>query len=141
MQSMPAYVDPILYVDRLTQGPGMQLRNQFGDYAGGLEHALALATLAHATHREKAGSTPGLFRAPLSLTATDVDPDARTIALLHDVIAETDLTLEDLREEGFPEHILDAIDGWSRRRAPATSVDNERLARYQVALRILDNEQ
>ena len=119
----------------------MQLRNQFGNYAGGLEHALALATLAHATQRELAGTPSSVYPAPLALTLPDEDPDARTIALLHDVIAETDLTLEDLRAEGFPEHILDAVDHWERRRTLPPSIDTERLARYQIALRILDGKQ
>ena len=116
----------------------MQLRNQFGNYAGGLEHALALATLAHATQRERAGSGASLYASRLALTLPDADPDARTIALLHDVIEETDLTLDDLRAEGFPEHILDAVDHWERRRTMAPTIDTERLARYQTALRILD---
>ena len=119
----------------------MQLRNQFGDYAGGLEHALALATLAHATQRELAGTSPYAYSARNALALPDSDPDARTIALLHDVIEETDLTVDDLRAEGFPEHILDAVDHWNTRRTTPRFADSERLARYQMALRILDNEQ
>lgn len=116
----------------------MQLRNQFGNYAGGLEHALALATLAHATHRERSGAASRPYSPGLAFP--DIDPDARTIALLHDVIEATDLTLDDLRAEGFPEHILDAVTHWSSHRldAPRT-VERERLARYQAALSILDN--
>ena len=119
----------------------MQLRNQFGNYAGGLEHALALATLAHANHRELAGTSHSLYPTRTALALPDSDPDARTIALLHDVIEETDLTVEDLRAEGFPEHILDAVDHWSNRRAAPPVVDAERLARYQIALRILDGHE
>lgn len=119
----------------------MQLRNQFGDYAGGLEHALALATLAHATQRELAGTTPYSYSSRNALAVPDSDTDARTIALLHGVIEETDLTVDDLRAEGFPEHILDAVDHWNARRTPPRFADTERLARYQAALRILDNEQ
>jgi (p)ppGpp synthase/HD superfamily hydrolase len=119
----------------------MQLRDQFGDYAGGLEHALALATLAHATQRELAGTSTYSYSSRNSLSLPDSDPDARTIALLHDVIEDTDLTVDDLRAEGFPEHILDAVDHWTNRRATPRYVDSERLARYQIALRILDSEQ
>lgn len=116
----------------------MQLRNQFGDYAGGLEHALALATLAHAEYREAAVTSSTLYPVRMALALSDSDPDARTIALLHDVIEETDLTLDDLRQEGFPEHILDAVDHGNRRRSAPPTADVERLARYQAALRILD---
>jgi (p)ppGpp synthase/HD superfamily hydrolase len=119
----------------------MQLRNLFGDYAGGLEHALALATLAHASQREMASSPRSLYPTRTALTLPDSDPDARTIALLHDVIEETDLTVDDLRAEGFPEHILDAVDHWNNRRQAPAVVDAERLARYQIALRILDGNE
>ena len=119
----------------------MQLRNQFGDYAGGLEHALALNTLAHATQRGLATASSRSYAAHNALSLPDSDPDARTIALLHDVIEETDLTVDDLRAEGFPEHILDAVGHPAHRHATPPFVDSEQLARYQAALRILDSEQ
>ena len=101
----------------------MQLRNQFGDYAGGLEHALALATLAHADHRELAGASHSLYPARAALTLPDSDPDARTIALLHDVIEETDLTaLRDYESKGQSRpRVMASIDAVLARRASAKS--------------------
>lgn len=119
----------------------MQLRHQFGNYAGGLEHALALATLAHATHRERADTQAELYAPRNALSVPDSDPDARTIALLHDLMEDTDITVDDLRAEGFPEHILDGVDGWHIRSSAPKFVDAERHARYQIALRILDSEE
>ena len=37
------------------------------------------------------------------------DEERTAVALLHDVIEDTDITLDDLRCEGFNERILDAI--------------------------------
>lgn len=44
--------------------------------------------------------------------------DSKIVGMLHDVIEDTDISYDDLREEGFPEHIIEAIrcvtkeDGW-----------------------------
>jgi (p)ppGpp synthase/HD superfamily hydrolase len=115
----------------------MQLREHFGSYAGGLEHALALATLAHATQRRSAQSL-AMHPVRMALALPDEDADARTAALLHDVIADTDLTLEDLRNEGFPEHIVQAVDALASRRLRFSPFDETRLARYQNALDVFD---
>ena len=115
----------------------MQLREHFGSYAGGLEHALALATLAHATQR-RSGQSLYMHPVRMALALPDEDPDSRTVALLHDVIADTDLTLEDLRKEGFPEHIVQAVDALSFRRSSYSPFDEKRLARYQDALDVFD---
>jgi (p)ppGpp synthase/HD superfamily hydrolase len=115
----------------------MQLREHFGSYAGGLEHALALATLAHATQRER-GRSSVLHPVRMALALPYEDPDARTVALLHDVIEDSDLTLEDLRGEGFPEHIVQAVDALTFRSARLAPADEQRLARYQNALEIFD---
>ena len=87
----------------------MRLREHFGSYAGGLEHALALATLAHATQRA-CGAQTGAHPVRMALVLPEADTDARTVALLHDVVEDSGLTLDDLRKEGFPEHIVAAVD-------------------------------
>ena len=37
------------------------------------------------------------------------------IAVLHDIVEDTDTTLSDLRQEGFPESVVGAVDALSRR--------------------------
>ena len=41
--------------------------------------------------------------------------DAKTVANLHDVVEDTDATLEWLLGQGFPAHIVDAVDAITRR--------------------------
>lgn len=114
----------------------LPLRQHFGVYAGGLEHALALATLAHATGRDSLGrellpsDDPSIFSQP--------DTETRLIALLEDVLVESDCTIEDLRREGFSESVLSALQSAlssPRRRAKATATAP--VTRYGTALRIL----
>lgn len=44
--------------------------------------------------------------------------DSKIVGMLHDVIEDTDVSYDDLRAEGFPEHIIEAVrcvtkeDGW-----------------------------
>jgi (p)ppGpp synthase/HD superfamily hydrolase len=41
--------------------------------------------------------------------------DERIVGVLHDVVEKTALTIDSLRSEGLPDHILEAIDSVSRR--------------------------
>lgn len=116
----------------------MQLREHFGDYAGGLEHALALATLAHATQRELNEPASYMHPVRMALELPDEDPDFRTVALLRDVITDTDLTLDDLRREGFPEHIVQAVDAMTFRRSRMSFFEQKRPSRHRETLEVFD---
>ena len=37
------------------------------------------------------------------------DEESICVALLHDTIEDTDLTIEDLKQQGFPQSVLDAL--------------------------------
>jgi hypothetical protein len=96
------------------------LRQSFGTFAGGVEHAYALATLARANR----APTDRLVHAPVRSTVaaaspdalllddlrqrTDLDPEWRLVALLQDLMTHAGYTLEDLRREGFADTMLDA---------------------------------
>ena len=44
------------------------------------------------------------------------DPDARVVALLHDVVEDTGVTLDDLAALGFPAAVLAGVDAVTRRK-------------------------
>ena len=68
--------------------------------------AMLIAYHAHRDHVDK-GGMPYIFH-PLHL-AEQMDTEYSVItALLHDVIEDSDISLEDLKAEGFPEPILEA---------------------------------
>lgn len=73
-----------------------------------LEKALALAAQHHAGQVDRAGQ-PYILH-PLRLMMQLTDPEQQIIALLHDVVEDTPVTLEDLRREGFSPTILTALD-------------------------------
>ena len=69
--------------------------------------ALDLCFRAHKDQRDKSG-LPYVFH-PFHLAEQMLDEESTIVALLHDVIEDTDYTLEDLRKMGFGESVLDAI--------------------------------
>ena len=62
---------------------------------------------AHKDQRDKSG-LPYVFH-PFHL-AEQMDTEAAvTVALLHDVVEDTDMTLEDIRAEGFSDEVCEAL--------------------------------
>ena len=69
--------------------------------------ALKLCFEAHKTQTDKSGM-PYVFH-PFHLAEQMRDEDTTVVALLHDVIEDTDYTLDDLRELGFEDRVISAI--------------------------------
>ena len=78
-----------------------------------INEAIILATKAHSGQVDKVGE-PYIFH-PLRVMMTVQGVQCRTIAILHDVIEDTDVTELQLREE-FPDHIVDSIIAMSKRK-------------------------
>ena len=66
-----------------------------------IERARAIAESAHAGQVDKAGA--------------DYITQARIVALLHDVGEDSDWTLEGLRQEGFSDAVVNAVDALTHR--------------------------
>lgn len=81
-----------------------------------LEHAIAIAAGAHAGQVDKGGSPYILHALRVMLKVTTLEE--RIVAVLHDVVEDCDISLEELRQEGFSETVLTAI-------ASVTRVDGE----------------
>lgn len=84
-----------------------------------LERAIVIATEAHAGVKDKGGS-PYILH-PLRVMALMDSDEARLVALLHDVVEDSPWTLDALREEGFSETVVLAVDAVTRR--PGESYD------------------
>jgi (p)ppGpp synthase/HD superfamily hydrolase len=87
-----------------------------------LDHAIVLATAAHATQTDKAGRP--YIDHPLRVMARLSDPDARIAAVLHDVVEDTDWTLERLRAEGFSEAVLAGLEAVTKREREGESYED-----------------
>ena len=69
--------------------------------------------------------------------AEQMDTEKATIvALLHDVIEDTSITLDDLRDKGYSDEIIVAIDALTRRTGETYSAYIERLSNNKLARRV-----
>jgi (p)ppGpp synthase/HD superfamily hydrolase len=100
-----------------------------------LETAISIATNAHKGQTDKGGKPYILhpFRVMLSVGDSEV---AQTVAVLHDVVEDTDWTLDALRAEGFPEEVLDGIDAVTRREGESYEDFVDRAARNPIGRRV-----
>lgn len=73
-----------------------------------LERAIEIAVQHHAGQVDKAGR-PYIEHPKRVMNAMSNDAE-RIVAILHDTIEDTELTLSGLEAEGFPDYLLDALD-------------------------------
>ncbi len=78
-----------------------------------LERAIEIAAKAHAGQVDKAGQPYVLH--PLRMMLAVTTPEARMAAVLHAVVEDTPVTLEQLRAEGFPASVIDAVEALTKR--------------------------
>ena len=78
-----------------------------------LERAIEIAAKHHAGDTDKAGK-PYLLH-PLRLMFAVSTPNEMIAAVLHDVVEDTEVSLEDLKGEGFHDEIIEAIDALTKR--------------------------
>lgn len=78
-----------------------------------LSKAINIATDAHRGQKDKAGE-PYILH-PLRVMLKMKDDGSRIVAVLHDVVEDTWVTLDLLQREGFNQDIIDAIDCITRR--------------------------
>lgn len=72
-----------------------------------LQRALEIAVTAHAGQKQKDGS-PYAFH-PITLALRLPPGAAQIVGLLHDVVEDTDWTLERLAVEGFASEVIEAV--------------------------------
>lgn len=80
---------------------------------GTLDQAIYYAARFHKGQVDKAGE-PFILH-PLRVMLSLETPEERIVGVLHDVVEDCTVTLDDLRWLQFPEEIIEAIDSLSRR--------------------------
>jgi len=99
-----------------------------------LEDAIALAVEAHRGQRDKAGQAYILH--PLRvMMRLETEPE-RMAAILHDVVEDTPYTLERLRELGYPQEVLGALDCLTKREGESYEAFIERVRPHPLARRV-----
>ncbi|MBX9879932.1 MAG: hypothetical protein K2Y22_15855 [Candidatus Obscuribacterales bacterium] len=99
-----------------------------------LEKAIAIAVEAHKGQKDKMG-TPYVLH-PLRMMCRMTTPYEMMAAVLHDVVEDTSVTLAQLKTEGIPEVVLDAIDRLSRREGESYDEFVQRILPSPLACRV-----
>lgn len=96
-----------------------------------IEKAIEIAAKAHAGDIDKGGS-PYVFH-PLRLMFAVKTPFQKMAAVLHDVVEDTSITLDDLRNEGFHPDVIEAIDALTKREGESRIEAAKRAAANPIA--------
>jgi len=99
-----------------------------------LERAIAIAVEAHAGQKDRYGAAYILH--PLRVMARITTDDDKIVAILHDVVEDTDWTFDDLRQEGFSEQLVVALDCVTKREGEAYEDFVKRSAANPIARRV-----
>ncbi len=99
-----------------------------------LERAIRLATKAHKGQTDRFGQ-PFILHV-LRVITNARDPEERLLAALHDVLERSAITVEELREKGFPENVLTALTHISKLPQEDYEAYIERVARNPLAVRV-----
>jgi (p)ppGpp synthase/HD superfamily hydrolase len=99
-----------------------------------IEKSLHIAVRQHAGQPDKGGATYVLH--PLRLMHKLTTDQEMAVALLHDVVEDTPCSLEDLRNEGIPQEVVDAIDCLTKRKGEDSEKSIDRVAANPLARRV-----
>lgn len=99
-----------------------------------IEKAVLIAVNAHKGQVDKGGN-PYILH-PLRLMFSREDETEKICAVLHDVIEDTDVTLDYLREQGFSKEVLSALDALTRRKDETYEEFIDRIIENKIACNV-----
>jgi (p)ppGpp synthase/HD superfamily hydrolase len=104
-----------------------------------LERAIAIAAEAHAGQFDKAGQ-PYILH-PIRVMLRVSGASERIAAILHDVVEDTPVTLDQLAKEGFSREVVDAVDALTKRPGENRIAAAHRAAANPIArvVKLADN--
>lgn len=103
-----------------------------------LEKAISIATQAHAGQTDKSGK-PYILHV-LRVMMKGKTEDEMMCGILHDLVEDTDWSFEKLKEEGFPEAVINALELVTRKNNESYSDFIERIAGNDLAIRVKLND-
>ena len=99
-----------------------------------LERAIQIAAKAHEGQKDKAGQ-PYILH-PLRVMLGTNSEIERICAVLHDVIEDTPITLQILRDEGFAPEVLNVLDLLTKRKGESYDYFINRILTNETACRV-----
>jgi len=96
--------------------------------------AYSIAKTAHAGQKDKGGQD--YFSHPLYVSSLVNTENEKIVALLHDVVEDTNITLDYLRDQGFSDDIIKAVDAITKRNSESYKDYLNRLCKNKLAVKV-----
>ena len=90
--------------------------------------AIMLASMGHEKQKDRGGKAYILHPLRMMMRLRTNDEELMAIAILHDVVEDTNLTLEDLRDEKISERVIAGVDAMTRRKDETYDIFIKRCA-------------
>ena len=99
-----------------------------------LKHAISIAVECHSGQMDRVGDP--YTQHPLRMMMKMKTAEEKITAVLHDVVEDSTITINDLRKEGFSEKILKAIDALTKRKGESYKKSIERVKENLLAVKV-----
>jgi len=99
-----------------------------------LDKAIMLASYYHYGQKDK-GDNPYILH-PLAVMTRMKTEDEKIVAVLHDIVEDTEVTFRGLKENGFQGHIIGAVDSLTRREDETYKEFIERASKNELARKV-----
>jgi (p)ppGpp synthase/HD superfamily hydrolase len=99
-----------------------------------LEKAVSIAVEAHRGQRDRTGA-PYILHPMRVMAGVDTDVE-KMVAILHDVVEDTDWTFEKLAQEGFPTEVIEALNCVTKREGEEYDDFVKRSASNKIARKV-----
>lgn len=99
-----------------------------------LDKAILIAVIAHAGQEDKGGSS--YIRHPLRVMEGLDNEDEMVAGVCHDVVEDTDITLDDLQDLGFTRMQLKTIDALTKRKGETYPESIDRVLKDPTARKV-----
>ncbi len=126
---------PLFYSGKYTGSDGSRVCEMWEEYQVRIEElaktAEEIARRAHAGQKDRSGAD--YIEHPLTVAKTCRDTESKIVALLHDMIEDTDVTAGYLIEQGFPGYLVHAVELVTKETGFDEDDYMERISRDPVA--------
>ena len=99
-----------------------------------LDRAIELAKQHHEGQTDKAGKP--YIEHPLRVMNQVESEEEKIVAVLHDIVEDTDISLDDLRSEGFSEEVVSAVECLTKQDGENYDLYIERISFNPLAVKI-----
>ena len=99
-----------------------------------LDRAIDLAKQHHEGQTDKAGNP--YIEHPLRVMNQMESEEEKIVAVLHDIVEDTDISLDDLRNEGFSKEVVDAVECLTKQDGENYDSYIERISFNPLAVKI-----